>query len=354
MSNRDPPIRRATERDRPTVLHLLAEYLPFADVEARYEWLYVRNPHGAAATFVAVDPDTGTPMGLTSLFPRRVLVDGKVRLGSIGGDGYVRPAYRRRGVATALHRACRAAMCDGGIEFMYGAPEPNNLIALLRAGSAVATQVRRYGCPSRLQRVMRSLPRLGVLPRPELVPLDGLDRRVAALWDLAASGSRVIPVRDPAYYAWRFGRTPTRAQRAFALLEGGRAAAVCALERAGGRVAVVDLLAPPGRLAATLRAVALAADAEVLTMAVNEHGPETETLWRAGFMARESKEFQVLAPAGHPAAWALYDASSWYYTWGDGDVDRVLSGLAESRPATRSEAAVRSEEAAPISVPGGA
>src|SRR4051812_17876686 len=109
MPSFPPRIVRAEERDRPTVLALLAEHTPGADVARRHEWLYESNPHGAAVTFLAFD-EGGTPMGLTSLFPRRVVVKGEVRLGSIGGDGYVRPAFRRRGVATALHRACLALM----------------------------------------------------------------------------------------------------------------------------------------------------------------------------------------------------------------------------------------------------
>src|SRR4051812_42934916 len=144
MTNPEPFVARAGEHDRATVLTLLAEHLPGADVARRHQWLYESNPHGAAITFIARD-EAGTPMGLTSLFPRKVAVDGVVRVGSIGGDGYVRPAFRRRGVATALHRAClelmRVGGRDGGVEFMYGAPEPENLRALERAGARTITSL---------------------------------------------------------------------------------------------------------------------------------------------------------------------------------------------------------------------
>src|SRR5258708_5680042 len=80
-----PPARiaGAAPSDRPTVLTLLAEHTPGTDVARRHAWLYESNPHGPAVTFLAYDED-GTPMGLTSLFPRRVLVKGEVRIGSIG------------------------------------------------------------------------------------------------------------------------------------------------------------------------------------------------------------------------------------------------------------------------------
>ena len=84
---------------------------------------------------VAYDAEDGTPAGLTSVFPRKVSVDGRLRLGAMGGDGYVRPAFRRRGLATALHAASRAAMRAEGVEFMFGPPLPHNLGALVKAGS---------------------------------------------------------------------------------------------------------------------------------------------------------------------------------------------------------------------------
>src|SRR5262245_14601274 len=101
-------VRRATSNDRPAVLALLAEYLPGADVGARYDWLYRANPHGRAISVIAFDGTSGAPIGITSIFPRRVHVAGVARLGSMGGDGFVRPAFRRRGVATRLHKASMA------------------------------------------------------------------------------------------------------------------------------------------------------------------------------------------------------------------------------------------------------
>jgi GNAT superfamily N-acetyltransferase len=323
MEPNAPRIALATEQDRPTVLALLSEHLPGTDVARRHAWLYEQNPHGRALTFVAYDRD-GTPMGLTSLFPRRVVVDREVRVGSIGGDGYVRPAFRRRGVATALHRACLDAMNEGPIEFMYGAPVPNNLKALERAGTHIITNLRRYARPPVVHRTLRSFARLGPGPGAELAPIDGLDRRVAELWERASAAASVMPVRDPAHYAWRFGATPAGAQRAYVVTEGGRAVALCALEKRGREVALIDFLAPSERYAAALRATANAAGAGLMMTLVNEQGPTTGALWQAGFLPREGKGFQVLVPEHHAARTTLPDPTRWYYMWGDGDLDRIL------------------------------
>jgi hypothetical protein len=323
-------IRLAGEQDRRTVLSLLAEYLPGTDVARRHAWLYEQNPHGRAVTVIAFD-HAGVPMGLTSLFPRRVVVDGHLRTGAIGGDGFIRPAFRRRGVATALHRACLATMRgahDRGdpeaVEFMFGAPLPENLGALERAGTRTISSLRRYARPRPVDRVLRVLGRLGRRRPARLVDLSGLDRRVAEIWERACMSAGVMPVRDPSHYAWRFGRSPEGAQRPYAVVEGGRTLAVCALERRGRKIAMIDFLAPPDHHVEALRAMANATDAELLTTQANEAGPTTGELWHAGFFPRERKRFQVLAPAEHPAARTLFDPTSWYSTWGDTDVDRIL------------------------------
>src|SRR5438105_13906686 len=127
MDAMDLTIVRAAQRERSDVLELLAEHLPGTDVASRHAWLYERNPHGRALTAIAYEAQTGVPVGLTSVFPRKVLVGGEVRLGSMGGDGYVRPAFRRRGIAAELHKACVALMKQADVEFMFGPPEPYNL-----------------------------------------------------------------------------------------------------------------------------------------------------------------------------------------------------------------------------------
>lgn len=322
-----PRIARAEERDRSTVLALLAEHTPGADVAHRHAWLYEGNPHGAAVTFLAFD-EGGTPMGLTSLFPRRVVVKGEVRLGAIGGDGYVRPAFRRRGVATALHRACLALMQENlrsgaGVEFMYGAPEPTNLVALERAGSRTITRLRRYSRSGPLQTIFRLGGALAGRTRTRLAPLEGADARVGEVFAGAAAGAALLPVRDPEQYAWRF-RTPSRAQQPFAVIEDDAVTAICALERKGTQVAVVDFLAPRDGWSATLRSTANAAGGETLTTITTDGGPSATDLLYAGFVPREGKGFQVLAPSDHPALPTLLDPASWQYVWADGDLDHVL------------------------------
>ena len=58
-------IRRATLADRPAIEATLAEYLPDDDPRARYDWLYLGNPHGRALTWLVHDEPSGEVAGRT-------------------------------------------------------------------------------------------------------------------------------------------------------------------------------------------------------------------------------------------------------------------------------------------------
>jgi hypothetical protein len=175
--------------------------------------------------------------------------------------------------------------------------------------------------------VQRALSATKVLGRGSIrvEALEGLDRRVGALWDRLAGESAIVPVRDAEFYAWRFGTTPSRAQRAFMLMDGRRPIGLCAIERRWPFAAIVDLFTSEDAFVVCARAAASAAGAQALSLQLNQRGLGAEELWRAGFFPREAKAFQVLAiPGGSPPS-GLFDPAAWYTTWGDGDVDEVLS-----------------------------
>lgn len=328
-------IRRAEPGDVDIVLSLLREHLGDGhDVVARYEWLYRSNPHGEAVTFLAFDRATRAPAGLTSLFPRDVWVQGKKLRGSIGGDGYVQPRFRRRGIATALHRACLRSMEEGPVELMYGPPEPHNLAALVRAGSRIVCQLRRFVRPLDARRFVRfpglSAP-LSRLLKPKrsplrLRPFESHDvARIDRVWERAARDLDVAPVRDGRFYEWRFGRCPGGKQRAYCVVDGERTMGLCALERANGRTVICDIVAERRDYEAMIEAICFhCEDDEAIEVRLNERGPIASLLWRKGFVPRDRKAFQVLVDEKHPSARVLYRPQAWYYTTGDGDVEAVL------------------------------
>lgn len=348
-----PAIRRIDHQqaaDREPVLALLAEYLAAAgepdDPAARYDWLYRRNPHGSAITLLAMDSDD-RPVGMTSLFPRTVLVGGRQRRGAIGGDAYVLPERRGRGIASTLHRAALAEMGDGSVEFMFGPPEPNNLRALCKAGAVVTGTVRRYVRPGWLSaaRVLALLPPrlrrfaeagLRRLPAGRTISAVALgarpDPRAEDAWqsvrDSEGRPDRVLPERTADYCAWRYGASPSRRQQAYVLSDPrGVPIGLTAIERADGRAAIVDFVAARGYARDAMRAVIdLCAPAHDIEFHLHAPCHRSElSLMSLGFVPRADKPFQVQTALEGADRQLLLDAAAWHYTRGDGDVDHVLS-----------------------------
>lgn len=304
------------------VLGLLTEHMPETNVAARFAWMYERNPHGRALTVIAYDQQTNEPLGVTSVFPRRLMTRGRTFLGAMGGDAYVRPSARRRGVATAMHKALLERMKDEGVDVMFGPPMPNNLRALERAGSHVIAHVRRYVRPAWLHTALRPLSRFSLSRPARLEPITEGDRHVEAIFERTVDPSHVIAVRDAAFFKWRFAENPSLAQRAFVVMYERRALGVCVLERKDKRAAIVDLFAPASDYGRALQVAVAVSDASSFVVQLNEQGPFANELRGAGLLPRERKPFQVLATTNNEPN--IFDASRWYYTWGDGDLDRVL------------------------------
>jgi len=315
-------IEHASASNRHDVLGLLAEHLPETNVAARVAWMYEQNPHGHALTVIAYDSQTNAPLGVSSIFPRRLVAAGRPLMGAIGGDAYVRPSARRRGVATAMHQALLERMKNEGVDVMFGPPVPHNLRALERVGSRVITHVRRYVRPAFLHDVLRPVSWFGAGRTARLDPVAQRDRRIDAIFDRTVNASHVLAVRDATFFTWRYGNSPSSVQRAFVVVHEHRSIGVCVLEQKHNRVALVDLLAPAEDYARTLHAAVYASRARSFVVQLNEHGPFASELRFTGLLPRERKPFQVLAATSREPS--IFDASRWYYTWGDGDLDRVM------------------------------
>lgn len=347
---RDFIIRQMTGADRDRVKALIAKMSP-GDVEARYKWLYESNPHGRALTWVAIDRETGETAGCTSVFPRRVMVERWKRVGSIGGDCFVEPRFRRKGLATALHRASFATMRDEGVDFMYGPPVVNNLAALLKAGSHAVTGYRRWvrpltgsGAykaafsrePSKLEARLADLP---VLLFDQLTRADArqfLLERVTEfgpefddLFERVVAKHKIACARDSRYLEWRYLASPNRCQVPFAIKRSGELAGLLVLETKGEKAAVVDLFTKPEPMLidASLQLAigyATAAGCSSLEVSLTGGSALSERLRASGFIRRDERGFQVAVASSDTQYEALTDEKSWHFMEADQDLDTVF------------------------------
>ncbi|HSS00627.1 MAG TPA: GNAT family N-acetyltransferase [Kofleriaceae bacterium] len=324
-------VRAATPVDRPEIIAMIREMIPGIDADARWRWLYESNPGGRALTWIAHRGDAIA--GCTSFFPFRLWLDGQVVGAALGGDGYVRPAYRRMGLGGQLHEASRTAMAASGIGCMYGAPGAMNLSPLKHGGSREIGHVARWVRPLRMAALGLRAPLVRALPigtlgcAANLEPMVRGDERVDEVWAQARRELRLAAVRDSAFYAWRFLESPARCQRAFVIVRRGRPIGMCALEtiHGGATLWIVDLVTVPGAWHTALRAIVRHAGAQTSALAVDIKlfAPDgrRRCMWRSAFTERDRKPFLVMVPRHGDRR--FLDPDRWYYNGGDSDLDSI-------------------------------
>src|SRR5882672_8763800 len=87
------------DADRDRLIALLKQYSTVRSTPERFRWMYLENPHGRAAVFLAVDELTGEIVGSGAVLPRRMWVAGAVQTASIMADFWIHPDYRSLGPA---------------------------------------------------------------------------------------------------------------------------------------------------------------------------------------------------------------------------------------------------------------
>ncbi|NVB83704.1 MAG: GNAT family N-acetyltransferase [Kofleriaceae bacterium] len=325
-------VRAATESERGDVATLIREMIPGVNADLRLEWLYEKNPAGRALTWIA--RENGELAGCTSYFPFRLYLDGDETLAALGGDGYVRPKFRRRGLGGLLHDAARNEMADHGIGCMYGAPGAMNLTPLKHGGSREVGHVARWARPLRGAAIglgMAPFDRLvrGILrPRfvPHLEPMSRNDARVDEVWEQFSTTIRLGAVRDATFYTWRFLEAPAHKEPSYVIVERGHAIGACSLEvmHGGDTMRIVDLMAVPGAWHRCLSAIvrhAAETDAKHVDIKLMALDGRQRHMWRAGFVERDSKPFLVVIPKTGDRR--FLDPMRWFYCGADSDLDEL-------------------------------
>lgn len=318
-------VRLAQPSDLPRLLSLMSELRPGADPSARYKWMYEGNPAGRATTFLAVEEGTGETAGMASIFPWRLRAAGRQVLAGLGGDDYVRPAHRRRGIAGSMHTACRMSLEGRGIGLICGTPTRANSTPLAVAGTRDITTVHRFVAPAKLLGLLRPRWLLGASSARVAVAEARPDRRIDGIWErvVACDKWRIAPVRDAQFFDWRFRRAPGGRQQSLVLTDAGKPFAACAIERRARRVRIVELLAADRDLGRALRAIYDATPFDALEMRATAKRASALRLWSYGFLSRESGPLNVMLPHGVESSRAalFHDASRWSFSWADTDVE---------------------------------
>jgi hypothetical protein len=235
---------------------------------------------------------------------------------------------------------------------MYGPPNPNNLAALIKAGSSLVTSFKRWVRPLAGRAVYRAAfarapSKLGA--RIADLPVRVLDRLTRAdssgvalkrvtefgsefdcLFERAAREREIVCVRDSRYLAWRYLAGPTCCQMPFAVLKEGELAGFVALELIGEQAAVVDLftVADSKLIDATLQLIfdqVAEGGCSGVEISCTPEAIVTHRLRRLGFIARSERGFQVAAPSKDAQLETLLEANAWHFMAADQDMDTFFS-----------------------------
>lgn len=338
-------IRRAVlEADGDRMVKLFAAHLNSDYDQARFDWLYRRNPDGPGRAWLAVESVTGDLVGTAAAIPRRVMVGGQDRLAFAFSDFCVVPTFRVLGPALQLQQTCLASVAGGDALFGYDFPSAGMTAIYRRLGIQPFGHISRFARPLRSNRRIRAFG----FPSPVAVGLTGVadfllvltgpsrrrsDIEVAphhgacgpefSLLDRNWSGHRAVMVRRSAEYLnWRFLANPFTHHEIFTARSGGTLLAYAVVASHRETPIVVDLFGSRDRkvvetLIAGVTSHLRAQGAITLSITLLESHPWAGLVRRLGFRPRESSPVVLYAPDA--LAMAQLTGSPWLLTWGDRD-----------------------------------
>jgi GNAT superfamily N-acetyltransferase len=307
-------IRKIKPEEEEAFINFLSAWVSDVPVADRYRWLYQGNPHGKAIIWLAVDEKTEEIAACKSSFPKLMRMNGEVVLGCVGGDMYVDPRWRRKGIAAALHLRTRAEMKDLGISLQYGFPLPENFGADLKTGARHPGNFFSAGLhlssqpflrkmklgsllPRKLQQVLdlAMVRALGLMPSRKtdgdysIRQINSFDQAFEEVEEDISSSFSICCVRDLPYLQWRFFDNPFKACTVLGF-EGkdARLQGYVALEAVGNTTVIRDFFIKPHEefVKGLLRAVvkfAVSQGSQSIVMMINPEESLGKSLLNFGF-----------------------------------------------------------------------
>lgn len=323
-------------------------------------WRYDENPHGHAVSLVS-RPPAGEGVSGYACSPRRALAFGdEASCATIGetGDVMTHPKWRKKGLFSALDRACMEETKRLGWPLVFGLPNRRSAHIFLELGwekigtlrpwtfvlKSDAAARRERAKEGRMQgwltpfgarrgrRGRQELAREGAREGPlQALELTRFPLEVEALARAVEKRFALMVRRDAAYLDWRFAKGPSGLHRVIGIYAArGELAgySVVQLPRPGECTGyLVDLLARDDAAVAAAIEGGLArlesAGASLVQATAIDGSWWNERLQRAGFLAPKPDNHLIVIlythDREHPLARAARDAAAWYLTDGDRD-----------------------------------
>jgi hypothetical protein len=334
------------EADRELLVRLLLQYLTPRSNLQRFEWLYLRNPHGPAQAWIAVDSASESVIGSGSIIPRHVYVDGSLRTAAVMADFWIHPDFRSLGPAIKLQRACVQGAEAAGFAF-FDLPQGNMPAVYQRMKLLGRQKVVALSKPVCSEAYIRKVVRSRILSRAIALPADlGLRyidhfRHARSGCDIAIHrgepgteftclaeemGNRlgVSVVRSAEYLSWRYYNHYYLKYEFFTAHRNGRLIAYAVVTDTGMYGDVVDFFGESDRRAIADLLLEISRSYRSRGRAGLSIGVHASQSWRdfllgLGFRERQSRTLVIHEydrVAVHPPT---EPAERWFLTYGDID-----------------------------------
>jgi hypothetical protein len=172
--------RISLTNDRQEMLELLNRNFG-GNQEMRFDWRHLDNPVGEAWCWFVYDQNK-TTVATASVFPRQMLVDGRLVLcGQVGGFA-VDAGHRSLGPAVLLQRTTFEPVNSGTLSFCYDCPpHDRGMSTFRRLGMNPNCEVTRYALPLRSDEFLEERIGSGAWTRPVIAVANVIVRmRVAS------------------------------------------------------------------------------------------------------------------------------------------------------------------------------
>jgi hypothetical protein len=305
-------------------------------------------------TWLAIRNETQEIIGCTSAFPRKIWMEGNVILACGGGDALVNPAFRRQGIATALHHTSVNGMKDAGIQWLHGFPNAKNLGAFLKVGAihpgnlhGMYLQIRRGGRLAKQLRLSNSAAR-GVSNLISKVSLTAtgrnlrqyrqleqkikdttsFDSRFDRLTEEVGSGKAIYGVRDSAYLEWRYLRNPAMSHTILAHEDEDQLRGFVALEFTQNKCYIVDIFARSDAdsinpLIAGVIQTAIKKHVNVSLPMITAASPFVKHLAHWGFKPGPMEFSFMILPSWDEGCQYVSDINNWHLSYADHDIEAI-------------------------------
>jgi hypothetical protein len=230
--------RTDLDKDRNDIILLWKRNFPDLP-QKRYDWIYQKNPHGKALSWMAREIGSESPVGCASLFPRKMNLNGKTVKVGIAGDFAVNQEHRGFNLALMLQRAVAAGVAENGLGLTYGISNEKSEPVQRRVGYVLLGKMDRWAKVLKTTKYFESFPLGGLISKPldfvmqglsregrrpkaggyAIQELDSFDERFDRLWKRASGQFSIIGERSKDYLNWRYGKSPHKSCRILSLIK---------------------------------------------------------------------------------------------------------------------------------------